>query len=91
MSHTQNNKEILIQVNGSELAASAGDTIAKVLVEHGYLVLRYTERLAPRSLFCGMGVCFDCLVTVDGTPEIRACMTEVQNGMRIETGRAVYE
>ena len=37
----------------------------------------------PRGIFCGMGVCYDCLVTIDGVPNQRACMTQVKDGMEI--------
>jgi len=39
--------------------------------------------------FCGMGVCQDCLVTVDGLPNVRACMTPVRDGLRVETQRGL--
>ncbi|MGH3424264.1 MAG: (2Fe-2S)-binding protein [Nocardioidaceae bacterium] len=39
----------------------------------------------PRGLFCGIGVCFDCLVVVDGTPNERACLREAAPGMRVDT------
>ena len=38
----------------------------------------------PRGLFCGIGVCFDCLLTVDGEANQRACLVEVRDGMQIE-------
>ena len=41
---------------------------------------------SPSRLFCGMGVCWQCLVTVDGRPSHRACQTAAQPGMKIETG-----
>ena len=39
----------------------------------------------PRGVFCGMGVCFDCLVVIDGESSRRACMTFVAEGMRVES------
>ena len=42
----------------------------------------------PRGLFCGIGICFDCLITVDGVPNQRACLVPVRPGMRLETGAA---
>jgi aerobic-type carbon monoxide dehydrogenase small subunit (CoxS/CutS family) len=50
----------------------------------GVVALRHTPGGAPRGVFCGMGVCFDCLVVVDGVPNTRACMTPVAEGMRIQ-------
>ena len=52
------------------------------------MVFRHTPTGAPRGIFCGMGVCFDCLVTVDGLAEQRACMTPVRRGMRVQTRSA---
>ena len=40
---------------------------------------------ATRGVFCGMGVCFDCLVVIDGEPSRRACVTFAREGMRVET------
>jgi hypothetical protein len=39
----------------------------------------------PRGLFCGIGVCFDCLVMVDGQPNERACLVQARPGMTVET------
>ena len=44
--------------------------------------LRDTENGAPRGLYCGMGVCFDCVVLIDGRPE-RACLTTITPGMKV--------
>lgn len=60
-----------------------GETVATVLLAEGHLALRTTVGGLPRGVFCGMGVCFDCLVVVDDLPNTRACMTFVQAGMRI--------
>ena len=64
----------------------------------GYRVLtgrrftRYTARASePRGYFCGMGVCHDCLVTVEGLPNVRACLTPVRDGLRVETQRGLGE
>jgi sarcosine oxidase subunit alpha len=40
----------------------------------------------PRSLFCGMGICFECMVRVDGVSGVRACLIKVAAGMVVETG-----
>ena len=67
----------------------AGETVAAVLLAAGYRKFRNSDKEgAHRGIFCGMGVCYDCLVTVDGVPNVRACVTQVRNGMRIETGGA---
>jgi D-hydroxyproline dehydrogenase subunit gamma len=73
--------ELLIE--GRPVTAYLGETVATVLLAEGHLALRTTVDGSPRGVFCGMGVCFDCLVVVDGQPNTRACMTFVQVGMRI--------
>lgn len=73
-----------IEVNGQAVPARHGQTIAAALLTAGRRVFRRTEKGRPRGLFCGMGVCFDCLVTVDGVSEQRACMTPVRPGMQIQ-------
>ncbi len=73
-----------IEVNGQVVPALHGQTIAAALLTAGRRVFRRTENGQPRGLFCGMGVCFDCLVTVNGISEQRACMTLVQPGMQIQ-------
>jgi D-hydroxyproline dehydrogenase subunit gamma len=48
--------------------------------------LRLTaKRRQPRGLFCGLGTCFDCLVTIDGTPDRRACLVATREGMQVST------
>ncbi len=78
---------LTIEVDGEPVQAYAGESVATVLLALGLRTFRHTEHGAPRGLFCGMGVCFDCLVTVDGVENVRACMTPVAEGMVIATGR----
>jgi predicted molibdopterin-dependent oxidoreductase YjgC len=76
---------LTIQVDGEPVPAFAGESVATVLLTLGRRTFRHTEHGAPRGLFCGMGVCFDCLVTVDGIENVRACLTAVAEGMVVET------
>lgn len=73
-----------IEVNGQSIPARHGQTVAAALLDSGRRAFRRTENGEPRGLFCGMGVCFDCLVTVNGMAEQRACMTPVEPGMQIQ-------
>jgi len=78
---------LTVKVDGQPVQAFRGESVAAVLLALGQQTFRHTERLgAPRGVYCGMGVCFDCLVTVDGQHYVRACVTPVQEGMVIETG-----
>jgi D-hydroxyproline dehydrogenase subunit gamma len=72
--------------DGEPVAAFEGETVAAALLAAGRRVLRTTPVTGtPRGIFCGMGICFDCLVVVEGEPSRRACMIFAKEGMRIET------
>jgi predicted molibdopterin-dependent oxidoreductase YjgC len=73
--------EVLIE--GRAVTAYLGETVATVLLAEGHLATRTTVDGSPRGVFCGMGVCFDCLVVVDGVPNTRACVTWVREGMDV--------
>lgn len=82
----QKGRAVKISVNGNLIGAYEGETIATVLLSAGIRTFRLSPKYKePRSLFCGMGICFECLVTVDGVHAIRACVTPVADGMRVET------
>ena len=73
-------------LDGQEVLAHPGETIAAALLGSGIRRLRRTEKQdQPRGMFCGMGICFDCLVTVDGRSHLRACLTIVTPGMTVTT------
>jgi predicted molibdopterin-dependent oxidoreductase YjgC len=75
-----------VQVDGKRVEAFSGETIAAMLYANGIRIFRHTRKSKkPRGIYCGMGVCYDCLVTVDGVHNVRACVTPVKDGMRIET------
>jgi predicted molibdopterin-dependent oxidoreductase YjgC len=74
-------RAIEISLDGRTVQAFEGETVAAVLAAEGELTTRWTVRGRPRGVFCGMGVCFDCLVVVDGIPNTRACMTWIREGM----------
>ena len=75
-----------IEVDGIPSQAFEGETVASVILANGARMLRKT-RMAdePRGLFCGIGVCYDCLVIVDGKANMRACMTKASPGMNVQT------
>lgn len=81
---TTRNGSFEVRVGDRALEAREGQTVAAVLCEAGIRVLRSSPAGEPRGLFCAMGVCFECLVTVDGVPDQRACVTPVRPGMQIE-------
>ena len=79
-------EEVTILVNGKPIVAYSGEMLLAALITEGYRSLRRSPvDNNPRGGFCGMGICRECLVSVDGVPGIRACMTTVKDGMEVET------
>ena len=75
-------ESVRITYEGREILAQPGDSLAAALLAAGVLDLRDTPVSgAPRAPYCMMGVCFDCLVEVDGLANCQACMTPVADGM----------
>ena len=75
-----------ITIDGQPVEARRGDTVAAAMLLFGVDHCRTTPVSgAPRLPYCMMGVCFDCLVTVDGIGNRQGCLLRVQEGMRIET------
>jgi predicted molibdopterin-dependent oxidoreductase YjgC len=81
----QRGAPVTIIVDGAPLPAFVGETIAGALLASGRRAWRHTRHGQPRGMFCGIGVCFDCLVTVNGAPKVRACLTPVAEGMIVQT------
>jgi hypothetical protein len=76
---------ITLFVNGTPVAAHEGDSVFAALHAAGYLVLRRSPQAGePRGAFCGMGLCQECRVTIDGTPGRCACMALARNRMEIK-------
>ena len=73
---------------GQEVDAHEGQSLAAALLTHGDRILRTTRHQEkPRGIFCGIGICFDCLVVVDGERNQRSCITPVRAGMEVEVQR----
>ncbi|MGW3967482.1 (2Fe-2S)-binding protein [Amycolatopsis sp. NPDC005003] len=76
---------IRITVDGETVAGVAGQTVAGVLLGAGRISWRTTRSGAPRGVFCGIGACFDCLLTVNGVADVRACRRRAADGDEIRT------
>jgi len=76
-------RSITFLFDGQPIAALQGETIAAALSAAGIVTFRHTPSGAPRGLYCGMGACFDCTVTVDGRIGERACLTLAADGMQV--------
>ncbi len=77
--------QVRIYVNGQAVFAHAGESVHAALLAAGIRTLRKSQTGQGRGVLCGMGVCYECLATIDGVPNVRSCMTEVQADMEIET------
>ena len=85
---------IAVVVDGEQVEALPGQTVAAVLMAAGRESWRSTRTTGrPRGVFCGIGACFDCLVVVNGTPDVRACQRTVAPGDNItsQTGAVLPE
>lgn len=76
--------ELHFTFGGRRLLAREGDSVAAALLANGCGPFRSTPVSAsPRAPWCMMGVCFDCLVEIDGIANRQACLVPVADGMRI--------
>jgi hypothetical protein len=76
---------LTIRFSGEEVPGVEGQTIAGVILGSGRLGWRRTSREGrPRGVFCGIGVCFDCLVVVNGRRDVRACQRRARDGDTVE-------
>ncbi|WP_103342088.1 (2Fe-2S)-binding protein [Amycolatopsis sp. CA-126428] len=78
-------RPITITVDGETVTGAAGQTVAGVLLAAGRLSWRTTRSGAPRGVFCGIGACFDCLLTVNGVADVRACRRRAADGDEVRT------
>ena len=73
--------EIRFSFNGTSLTCVEGTTVAAALLAHGVNAWRTTRHEgSPRGIFCGIGQCFDCLITINDKADIRACLDVIQDG-----------
>ncbi|KUK82884.1 MAG: Putative sarcosine oxidase subunit alpha [Petrotoga mobilis] len=79
-------KQIKFYYNGKELIGYEGETIAAALYANGIFKFSKSKKLKrPRGIFCAIGHCSSCLMTVDGVPNVRTCITPLKAGMRVES------
>jgi glycine/D-amino acid oxidase-like deaminating enzyme len=76
-----------ILFEGSPLAAIPGETLAAVLMAHGLVAQSESKAGEPRGYYCGIGICHDCVVSIDDRHGQRACLTTVREGMRVARQR----
>lgn len=82
----------VIEVDGRSVAATAGESLAAALWANGFFEMRQDDLTgAGRSMYCGIGHCHECRVTVDGFDNIRSCLTPVRAGMTVSLNRPIDE
>lgn len=79
-------EEVTFTLDGKEMQGYEGESIAAALRAAGVMVHRHTrKRDEPRGIFCAIGRCTDCVMIVDGKPNVRTCITPLKAGMQVQT------
>ena len=79
-------EKVSFSFNGKDFECESGQTIAAALIAADQRELRSTRfGNEPRSIFCGIGICYDCVVVVDGIANQRSCLIEARDGMKVES------
>lgn len=79
-------KKVTFSFDGKSVEGYEGEPIAAALKAAGLMVHRYTAKQhKPRGIFCAIGRCTDCVMVVDGKPNIRTCVTPLKEGMVVQT------
>ena len=77
---------VKLSVNGKLLEVPAGTTLAAAIMRAGESVLRRSVSGEARGALCGMGICFECRVTVNGVAHCRSCQMLCSDGMEVVSG-----
>lgn len=85
-------KEVTFYYNDKKMQGYAGEPIAAALKAEGIVIHRYTQKEhKPRGIFCAIGRCTDCVMIVNGKPNVRTCVTPLEEGMRVQTQYGVSD
>lgn len=76
---------ITVEVNGKPIRVAEGDMVSTAIALAGEAGFRVSVNGEPRGPLCGMGICFECRVTIDGRAHCRACLTPCRPGMQVWT------
>lgn len=79
-------RKVQFTLDGKPMEGYEGEPIASALRAAGVMTHRHTSRLdKPRGIFCAIGRCTDCVMVVNGRPNVRTCVTPLEEGMRVQT------
>ena len=85
-------RKVSFNYDGKEIEGYEGEPIAAALKAAGVRVHRYTQKEhKPRGIFCAIGRCTDCVMVVDGVPNVRTCITPLKEGMTVRTQYGVSD
>lgn len=85
-------RKVSFSFDGKEIEGYEGEPIAAALKAAGVMVHRYTQKEhKPRGIFCAIGRCTDCVMIVDGVPNVRTCITPLKEGMAVRTQYGVSD
>ena len=76
---------VTLTIDGRPVSVPAGASVAAAVAAAGVTAIRHSVTGAARAPLCGMGICHECRVTIDGEPHRLACQTACAEGMRVET------
>ena len=85
-------RTITITVDGKPLGVLKGESLAAALWANGFISLGHNPNTGSnRGMYCGIGHCYECRVTVDGVQDIRSCLIPVREGMRVTLQKTEIE
>lgn len=76
---------VTLRVNGRPLIVPAGSMVSTAVAQSGAVAFRRSVTGQPRAPLCGMGICFECRVTINGQPHARSCQIVCRDGMDVQT------
>lgn len=79
---------IELRIDGRAVQVETGSSVLGAIGVAGILITRLSVKGEPRGALCGMGLCQECRVEIDGVPHQRSCMIAARTGMEIRTGSA---
>ncbi|AZV56457.1 (2Fe-2S)-binding protein [Clostridium sp. AWRP] len=85
LGETNKGRLVTFDFDGKTIEGYEGEPIATALKAAGVMVHRYTKKGFPRGVFCAIGRCTDCVMVVDGKPNVRTCVTPLAEGMKVQT------
>ena len=76
---------VTFTMDGESIVGYVGEPISAALKAAGKMVHRHTKKGSPRGVFCAIGRCTDCVMIVDGKPNVRTCVTPLKKDMKVQT------